>query len=352
MRRALFSTAVLAVLAAGCSNSGGPRQPWIQDATSDSVTIAWEAANAGGTQKLVWGPTTPLGNVVNGTLVSDKLYEAKVTGLPASTSYQYFVQYDGQDSPMGTFTTAPTGAEPFRFAVNGDNRSDSAGHASVVQATLPFAPDFVLNTGDISDMTNYTDFFNVEQDLLRNSVIFPAPGNHDVASLYQYGFDRPDHYAFRWGNAFFVSISTDADYSVGSSQYTWVQQQLAAAKADATVKWIVACHHYPVYSSGTTHGSTQAVIDSLNGLYKQYAVDLVFTGHEHNYERVEKDGIVYVVSGGGGVGTYPLGSPVSGHQYGESTRHVVIIDVDGGSLDLKAYRPDGTLMDSRHLQKP
>src|SRR2546430_1330483 len=82
-------------------------------------------------------------------------------------------------------------------------------HAAVVAKTLSFAPDFVLNTGDLVDATDYTQFFSIEQDLLRNAVIMPAPGNHDTASLYQYGFDRPNWYSFRWANAFFISVSTD-----------------------------------------------------------------------------------------------------------------------------------------------
>ena len=326
------------------------REPWIQDATATSVTVAWEAGTAGGTQNLVYGAGTAMDTTVAGTLVSSKLYTATVTSLPSSSNFSYKVVSGADQSTPGSFVTAPEGREPFRFGVTGDNRTDNNGHANVVAATLPFAPDFMLNTGDIVDATNYTTFFSIEKELLRNAVIFPSPGNHDTPSQYQYGFNRPNYYSFRWGNAFYLSVNTDGDYSAGSAQLQWVEQQLQAASADETIDWIIAYHHHPVYSSGS-HGNTAEVIATLNPLYLQYGVDVVFNGHDHNYERIERDNVVYVVTGGGGVSPRSMETAVSGQVIAESVRHITIVDIDGGVLTLRAYRPDGSLLDERVIEK-
>lgn len=340
----------VAVLRATSAEAAFTREPWIQDATTTSVTIAWEAGTTGGTQRVAYGAGETMDQTIDGTLVSVRLFKATITGLTPSSRFAYKVFSDQDESPAGSFVTAPAVAEPFRFGVTGDNRSDATGHANVVAATIPHEPDFMLNTGDIVDGTSYTGFFDVEAALLRNAVIFPAPGNHDAPSQYQYGFDRPNYYSFRWGNAFFLSINTDGDYGPASTQLQWVEAQLAAAKADASIQWIIAYHHHPVYSSGS-HGDTAEVQATLNPLYKQYGVDVVFQGHDHNYERVELDGIVYVVSGGGGVSTRAMGTPREGQIYAESVRHVTIVDIDGGVLEMKAFRTDGTVLDERKLEK-
>lgn len=351
MFRGLASSLTMgALFFASNAQAAFTREPWIQDATKDSVTIAWEGAAAGGTQSLTYGAGPALDQAVAGTFASGWLYTATVTGLPASSRFAYKVTSGADESPVGSFVTAPAVAEPFRFGVTGDNRSDAAGHASVVAATIPFAPDFMLNTGDIVDGGNYTEFFDIEKNLLRNSVIFPAPGNHDAPTEYQYGFIRPEYYSFRWGNAFFLAVSSEADYSQGSTQIQWVEAQLVAAKADTTIQWIVAYHHHPVYSSGS-HGDTASVITDLNPLYIAHGVDFVFNGHDHNYERIERDNVIYVVAGGGGVDPRAMGAPVTGAIFSESVRHTVIVDIDGGVLTMKVYRPDGSLLDERQVVK-
>lgn len=327
------------------------REPWIQNADTTSVAIYWEAGTAGGTEQLKWGPNGTMTNTVDGTLVSSKLYKAVVTGLTPSTSFSYEVLSGADTSTPGSFVTAPDQAEPFRFGAYGDNRTNATPHAAVVAEALTYGPDFMLNSGDIVDATNYTQFFSIEKDLLRNAVIFPSPGNHDISSQYQYGFDRPNWYSFRWSNAFFISISTDDNYATGSTQYNWVESQLQAAKADPTIQWIFAFHHYPVYSSGSNHGSTADMQTSLNNLYKQYGVDVVFNGHDHIYERVLRDGINYYVTGGGGAPLYSIGTPVTGSQVAKSTNNVVIADVDGGILDINSYDTNDNKIDTLHLEK-
>ena len=352
LRLAGFGMVAMVLLETGRAEAAFTREPWIQDSTTSSVAIYWEAGAAGGTQQLQYGPQgQAMSQTVNGTLVSSMLYKAVVTGLPASTAYDYKVVSNADTSTPGSFITAPASAEPFRFAVFGDTRTNATPHAAVVAETLSFAPDFVLNTGDLVDATDYTQFFSIEKDLLRNAVIFPAPGNHDTASLYQYGFDRPNWYSYRWGNAFFISISTDDSYAVNSTQYNWVKQQLQTAHADPTIQWIFAYHHYPVYSSGATHGSTADMQTTLNPLYKQYGVDMVFNGHDHIYERVAQDGIQYFVAGGGGAPLYSIGSLVQGSQVALGVNNTVVIDIDGGVLDLNAYKTDGTKIDHFHLEK-
>ena len=68
--------------------------------------------------------------------------------------------------------------------------------------------------------------------------------------------------------------------------------------------------HHPPYSSSSTHGSTP----ELQWPYAAWGANAVLAGHDHTYERIERDGILYFVNGIGGAALYPIGTPVEGSQ--------------------------------------
>jgi len=80
-------------------------------------------------------------------------------------------------------------------------------------------------------------------------------------------------------------------------------------------------------------------------LFELYDVDMVFTGHDHNYEHGEVNGIHYVVTGGGGAPLY--GSGTEGWTiYSEKTLNIIKVEIDDDIVDVTALRPDGTQIES------
>jgi 3',5'-cyclic AMP phosphodiesterase CpdA len=133
-------------------------------------------------------------------------------------------------------------------------------------------------------------------------------GNHDHEvgrGRYQFrllGMPGP-YYTRRLGDAqLFLLDST----RVTDRQTTWLEQELAAS----TSTWKIAVLHHPPYTCGD-YGGDSRVQRRWVPLFESYDVQLVLAGHDHNYQRFEmRNGVTYVVHGGGGARLYrPRGCP-------------------------------------------
>jgi hypothetical protein len=122
-------------------------------------------------------------------------------------------------------------------------------------------------------------------------------GNHDdpaqrLSPLFHMNGDR--YYTFTRGPVqFFALDSTD----MTPEQVLWLQDALAAS----TAPWKIAYFHHPLYSSGMRHGPDLPLRRAIEPVLVAGGVQVVFSGHEHFYERLEPQrGIQYFISGAGG----------------------------------------------------
>ena len=184
----------------------------------------------------------------------------------------------------------------------------------------------------------WRDFGNNVQASAANRPWLPVPGNHELElghgeqglASYLTRYTLPSNgvdglegrwYAFRVGTALFVSLSGDdvafsgagavaagpapppteppagdppaaagASRSVrgysGGAQTRWLESTLAAARADASIDWIVVQLHQCACSSASAGGGSDlGVRQEWLPLFDTYEVDLVLSGHDHRYER-------------------------------------------------------------------
>ena len=68
-------------------------------------------------------------------------------------------------------------------------------------------------------------------------------------------------------------------------QTLWLERTLSQARRDADVDMIVVFMHQCALSSARANGSDLGIRQAWLPLFDQYEVDLVLSGHEHNYER-------------------------------------------------------------------
>ena len=85
-------------------------------------------------------------------------------------------------------------------------------------------------------------------------------------------------------------------------------------------------------------------------LLAAHGVDLLFSGHDHIYERGQGVGIKYIISGGGGAPLYRT-SKVATTRMSEATYHFVEVTTDGDALHVLARRIDGSVLDQCGFRK-
>src|SRR5260370_8457339 len=77
-------------------------------------------------------------------------------------------------------------------------------------------------------------------------------------------------------------IVLDSNY-LDPAQLAWFETALR----DATEPWKIAYFHHPLYSDGGRHGSEVDLRVRLEPLFLKYGVNVVYSGHDHIYERIK-----------------------------------------------------------------
>lgn len=243
----------------------------------------------------------------------------------------------------------------FTFAVYGDTRDGTIPHEAVVRQMLQRKPAFIVHTGDLvtngGNMRMWRKFDAITAEMRKDVPFYPVRGNHDIGRPYFDRFTSPYasgnklYYSFDHDGAHFIGLSVDEveKYGPGSPQYKWLVQDLEAHKEN---KDVFVFFHVPPYSIGY-HASDMKVRAALCPLFEKYHVRAVINGHDHNFYHTIRNGITYVVTGGGGAPLYPcirrrgaLPDDVC-----VSTYHMVVFDVDGSTVTGHAFASDGRELD-------
>lgn len=367
---------LVAGLTLATASSAAPSQVHLgwQGPTDTTMTVSWRSTEPSG--EVSYGGSTAYGQTVAAVSTpygGSWLHEAQLTGLAPGTTYHYRAGLGASVTPDRTFTTAPppSAGASFRFAAYGDSRTDDAARARVRAQVQAAQPAFSVDSGDLvedgNDQALWDEWFATMEPLVATTPFVSVVGNHEVNSIRFYqqfalpnrgSADTETYASWDYGNVHFVSLNTEIAYWAGSDQTQWLEADLARASSDPRVRWIVAVLHRPPYSSGS-HGSEMAVREAWSPLFEKYGVDLVFTGHDHHYERSlafangvpqrDGSGVVYVVTGGAGAPLYGVvGSDFTA--FSRSIHHFLQLDVTPTTLSLRAIDEYGNVIDTLTLR--
>jgi acid phosphatase type 7 len=335
-------------------------------------------------------------------------YAATITPLDLGRPYRYRVRMGTQTVLEGYFTTRKPRGTPIRFVAFGDNSYGDPGQRAVAWYAYQARPDFVMNTGDNvyehgldSEYIRYFfPIYNVDvgspkagAPLLRSVPFYTVLANHDIE-----GKDKDNHpiadleksadalgyytamhlprngpvsppqptpmigptdafraaagdryprmqtYSFDYGDAHFLCL--DSNVYVDPTSPGWsefIERDLTQTAA----LWKIVVYHHPAFNVGTKHFAEQHM-RVLSPLFERMGVSLVFSGHEHVYQRTRP--FTFAPSGPGEAaamgssqrlvpGTFTIDTQFDGHSV-TTPRGIIYITTGAGGKEL--YDPGFT----------
>lgn len=421
------------------------RGPYLQKVRSTKINIKWRTDNA--LNSKVWYGTSS-GNL-NQTATDNNIgndHEVELSGLQPSTTYYYAIGSSlGQLSTQSNyhFKTSPAigTIEPIRTWVIGDFGKGNQSQLDVMNSYIDYTgtrgTDVWLWMGDNAyqdgeDSEYQTKVFNQFDSIFPYMPFFPTPGNHDYGSMNGYNLLTPTFhtlhsgayydiisvpenaeiggypsgteafYSYDYGNVHYVSLNSEVQNtnSRNSAMENWLTQDLAQNTQD----WTIVYFHQAPYSRGS-HDSDDVWEIFMRGMRKNILpildagnVDLVLSGHSHNYERSylmkghygysstiqpsmfldagtgnpdngeaykkyygtdctnDYEGIVYAVVGNSGSKTGPgddegLNHPAMYISDAENAVGSMVLDIIADTLTGTYMRADGAIIDKFQIQR-
>lgn len=258
-----------------------------------------------------------------------------------------------------TVAPLPNNAGTVKFAVIGDNGTGDAAQYQVAEQMAKFRQQFpfdlVLMVGDNfygaqrpSDLV--MKFERPYKLLLDGGVTFQAAlGNHDGPDSVNYpplnmGGER--YYSFARGNVRFLVLDTN---SLDPKQVQWLETTLQESRE----AWKISYFHHPLYSNAGRHGPSLDIRLRLEPVLMKYGVNVVFSGHDHVYERLKpQNGITYFVCGSGGKlrkgDLVPSDMTAAGFDRDQA---FLLVEVDAAELHFETISRTGATVDAGVIRR-
>jgi hypothetical protein len=363
------------------------RGPFVANASTNSIQVVWRTPMAADST-VDFGTDQMMGAHISDSALTTN-HVLTLTGLLAGTEYFYRVRSTAGTttavSPVFSFRTLKPSGD-FTFLVTGDSEDGSARKYQIARLMDQTQADLVFHCGDHM----YYNFQLGREDYRTLSVFGPkmrsvpfyfSMGNHDINPT---SFDQPflqtfclptnpvtgtsHFYSFDQGDAHFAVLFlpwlTDVpelrpyQLTNGSPQYSWLTNDLATS----TKPWKFLFMHIPFANSGhhsLDDDNNNGIVDHVElqqmllPIAQRYGVQVVFSGHEHDYERSNPMGGVHhiVVGGGGSFQPNDYFERDSANSQYYLRPGFVRVAVQGDSLLLQAIGTNGAVFDSMTIQR-
>jgi hypothetical protein len=370
------------------------------DPAAWSDVVAWRVDNG----TVQWTAPTRAKVIEPGIV----MHMARVPRPPDNASVTYRIGSDEDGfSAWRTVSEAPGENGVWRFVLVGDMGAVRVQKEPAAGRVVPMLAEeqavAVLHAGDLAygngNASIWDEWFEEIEPLASNAFYQAAAGNHEHEANrlegameedphpYRMFVDRLEypapelHYSFDVGPVHVLVINSEdacqappsgagdpwsrtpscAPSGANGSLLSFVEQDLAGHGEAA---WTVVLMHRPAYSAGP-HGGLAVLRERFVPIFEEHGVDLVVAGHEHNYQRSfplrdgavvdddpssyeAGDGIIHLVTGGGGARLYDLDGPQPSWSAARAVEHhYVRLDVTPEGLRATALSiPDRAVLDS------
>lgn len=318
-------------------------------------------------------PTQTRHSLTVSNLSSDTRYEAIVAIGTADGGFQQPVFLSGAWGPVSFQTPRETGT--LRIGVIGDASFGDPVTSTLVEEMAEADLDFVLHTGDVVDETeqgvnpfqSYAEkFYTPFAPLLTQMPVYTVIGNHDYDAdirwlgdpFYYHAFPpfadplfpaqenmaRNQYYAFAYRDVQFLMLDSKVFFGQPGreEEEVWLAERLA----DPRFRMTIPVFHVAPFSSSSVHPTDSLPVRAAwVPLFEDANVPVVLSGHFHEYERLNSNGITYVVASGGSSILYAPGESLPESEVLRRQSHYVLLEIDGEGVTLSAHALGGEVLD-------
>ena len=242
-----------------------------------------------------------------------------------------------------------------RVVVYGDSRLGHQTHRKIVRAICNKRPKIVFHTGDLvtESPREWATVNQITRPLRQGAQFYPVIGNHEYKAGIESYFDNfqlpynEQWYSLERYGVHFIVLDSNEDLKQGSLQRSWLKEDLNNIGED--INFVIALFHHPPFSRHKY--DEKNLLNLLVPLLEEYKVDLVFNGHQHAYERLRRNDIYYIVTGGGGA---PLHQATMAQPFSQkfiTVNNFCVLDIANNQLDLKVYDLNTRLIDRLKIKK-
>ncbi len=340
-----------------------------------TAVISWNTKGFPSDPKVYYGETKSLGNEKEAsiyTIETGYLSSIELTNLKPNTIYHYQVQSNSsQKGEIMNFRTAPErNSTSVRFLAWGDTRSDRSTRSELAQKAAQLIDfSFTIHGGDIvfdgSDQELWDNYFNDTKEVNAFHQSYFISGNHEWSSfpsqnLIYNNIPMPanardsTYYSFNYGPISFLGLDTNdlTGTPFIPMNLQWLETELKKFEADNHTLWKIAFFHEPIFNSMPSRPDRDDLKTTWYPLFDEYNLDIIFTGHNHYYERtypINQNGEfnnsqdpnylnpqypIQIITAGGGAPLYNIdGNNTSYSAYFNSTYHFCIVDISNNFED-------------------
>jgi len=273
------------------------------------------------------------------------------------------------DIPPDTLVL-PNEGRSIKFAIIGDSGRGSVEQhevaARMVAYRQRFDYRFVLMAGDNiyegpATPEDYRLKFAEPYQLLLEAGVkfFAVLGNHDDPQQINYGpfnMDGDRYYTFTPPVDLITRLNTRVRFfaldstALDGEQMQWLERELHESDAE----WKIALLHYPLYTSGRYALAARGHRFALESAFVDGGINVVFSGHEHFYQRSQlQKNILYFVTGGAGslrAGDAKLSAAIA-KSY-DSDYHFMLAEITDEGFFFQAINRKGETVDAGSLKRP
>lgn len=293
-----------------------PREPYTVMQTQNSITVKWQS-NEFEVGSLDYGFFSDSLSKSIQDKKKTKKHSITISGLNECTKYYYRVNSDSLeiDNEDRSFKTLCKNSDSQKIWVIGDSGEPGKNQERVYKQMLKQIDndfnklDMWVLLGDNAYRSGTQKQYNQNlfkpyKELVKRFVPWAIIGNHDARRWAFYNiWDFPtngesggvpsgseNYYSIDNGNLHLIMLDSEMRrIDANSDMAAWLKKDLSKN----TKPWVIVALHTPPYTNGghnsdsdyDSGGRMKKVRENLVPIFDEYGVDLVLSGHSHDYER-------------------------------------------------------------------